>query len=248
MVAFNEAENIGPVASETITTLDASPYPYELILVDDGSTDSTLDVMRSVAKKRPGTVRIIKHLKNGGIGRAVRSGFRAARLDWLTLLPADGQVEATEILKLGSAMEQNDLVISSYAKRGAVDSPLRMVLSKGLRLLTTAATGVSDDLGSIYLFRGELLDSTPLTSTSFFVNLELPLRLIISGHPYVHRLIDVKARRSGESKVVKSSVVKRIAKELFAFRIALWKERLKPGKPFALADCDWAFEELEPND
>lgn len=244
MVAFNEAENIGPVARETLTTLDAGPYPYELILVDDGSTDSTLDVMRQIRQDAQATVRVITHAKNGGIGRAVRTGFRAARLDWLTLLPADGQVEATEILKLASAMKSNALVISSYAQRGAVDSPLRMVLSKGLRLLTRAATGVADDLGSIYLFRCELLQQIPLTSTSFFVNLELPLRLIIAGHSYCHLLIDVKARRSGESKVVKTRIVKQIAKELLAFRLALWRERFRSGEPFAQTQTDWEFEEL----
>ncbi|MFH1132207.1 MAG: glycosyltransferase family 2 protein [Pseudomonadota bacterium] len=244
MVAYNEAENILPVAEETLLKLRLEKFPYELIFVDDGSTDQTLARMRDLLARYPENVRLFKHEKNGGIGRAVRSGYRAARLDWVTFLPADGQVSVKETLRLAKKMPGNDLVISSYRQRQDVDSQFRMVLSKGLRLLTRLATGVADHLGSIYVFNRALLNEFPLRSNSFFVNLELPLRIIMAGRPYEHKTIEVQARRSGKSKVVKWQVISEVAIELGKFRLSLWEEQNQPAIPFLQMPQEWPVREI----
>jgi glycosyltransferase involved in cell wall biosynthesis len=243
--AYNEERNVGAVGAEILRALDRAGVDHELILVDDGSADGTLTEMMNLRATTPSRVRLVRHTKNGGIGHAVRTGFKRAKLDCVVFLPADGQVTANEALVLLGALGDNDLVISSYRQRGAVDGQLRLMLSLGLRLGTRLLSGVERHFDGITLFRRSLLGELPLQSTTFFVNLELPLRAILGGRKHAHCQIDVRPRRSGKSKVVRWRVIRAVGSELLRFRFDLLREKFE-RKPTFLADASsWPHAELE---
>jgi len=102
--ANNEAENIGPLIAEIEAALKDVP-DFEVILVNDGSTDGTSTLLRQLAAERP-WLREIKHRTACGKAAALRSGVRAARAPLIVILDADGQNDPKYIPALLAAFEQ----------------------------------------------------------------------------------------------------------------------------------------------
>ena len=86
----NEEESIGNLIDE-ITNALSEKHQHEIIVVDDGSTDNTLDVLLKIKQNLP-TLRIVKHLKNSGQSTAVRTGVQYAKSSWIATLDGDGQM------------------------------------------------------------------------------------------------------------------------------------------------------------
>ena len=86
---------------------------FEIIVVDDGSQDRSPQILEALAGRFP--LRVIRNDVNLGLGGAMRRGFDAASGDWLTYLPADGQVPATEVRKFVPYMDRYDLIIGRRA-------------------------------------------------------------------------------------------------------------------------------------
>ncbi len=86
---LNEAENIEPLLSE-ITAALRGRYPYEVIYVNDGSTDETGSVLAKLMTTVP-ELRVMQHEKRSGQSFSVRTGAKAARGVWLATLDGDGQ-------------------------------------------------------------------------------------------------------------------------------------------------------------
>ncbi len=214
MFAFNEGENVAPVMTEALDWLRQRADVYELILVDDGSSDGTAARAQEVADADP-CVRVISHPRNRGIGGALKTGFAAATLEWVTLLPADGQVPPEQLDRFLEVCEGHDLVICHYPDRfREADHFGRKVLSRGLRALTWMATGVSNRLDGAYLIRRSYLQDLPLRSETFFLNLELPIRAIRAGASVTETTLHIRPRRAGESKVLDSKRIGNVAREL----------------------------------
>src|SRR2546426_5832772 len=110
---YNEEGSIGPFLRE-LASLAGSFSRFEIIVVDDASRDGSATIIRSLAADLP--VRVITHARNLGLGAAVRTGFNAASLEWVTYLPGDGQVPAGEVRKFLPYMAAYDVIIT---RRGA---------------------------------------------------------------------------------------------------------------------------------
>jgi dolichol-phosphate mannosyltransferase len=96
--ARNEAENIAPLVAEIAGALDGK-LTYEVIYIDDGSSDDTAAAVRAVAATHP-AVRLLRHDRSCGQSAAVRSGVKAARAEWIVTLDGDGQNDPADIPRL----------------------------------------------------------------------------------------------------------------------------------------------------
>lgn len=113
--AFNEAERIGPTIKVTSEYLTAAAQSFELIVVDDGSTDSTLEVLSKLQSETP-ELRFISLPGNRGKGAAVRSGVMDAKGDLILYIDADGATPIAELSKLMDAIAVgSDIAIGSRA-------------------------------------------------------------------------------------------------------------------------------------
>jgi dolichol-phosphate mannosyltransferase len=114
-----EAENVGPLAREIAAGVGAEP-DAEIIFVDDGSSDGTVAVLTALKSEIP-ALRVIKHARNLGQSRAIRTGVRAARSNLIVTLDGDGQNDPADIPKLLALMraggDRIGLVSGIRAKR-----------------------------------------------------------------------------------------------------------------------------------
>lgn len=219
LLAYNEEQSLGPVLDDTLAYLDTRPGQHEVIVVDDGSSDGTLAVAR-VAEARDPRVRVVVHERNRGMGAGMRSGFGAARGDYVVMLPADGQVRAWEIDKLLPGLGQADIVLSIYGDDRASRGLWRVTLSRGLRLLMRALIHVSFELEGIYLFPVRALREIGLDSVraeTFFFSFELITLAIERGYTATTVVVRLHDRLAGRSKVANLRQIRRVADELLRF-------------------------------
>lgn len=232
MFAFNEEENLGPVVGEAVEALDrlvgeGRLSDWQLVLLDDGSSDGTYARICALAAETP-KILPMTHGTNRGIGAAVKTGFAATVMDYVSILPADGQVTVGELAKLIPEVEAGaDMALGYYTQRGQVDGGLRLFLSKGLRQVMRLALGTQRPMDGVYMFRRTMLRALPLKSETFFVNLELPVRAMRAGYDVRSVPVEVHARLSGSSKVLGLTRIARVGGEVLKFRANLIVEAME---------------------
>ena len=97
--AYNDAATIGPLVTEALNVLPTLTDDFEVIVVDDGSTDGTRAQLDALAESHP-EVRVIHHSRNEGYGAALRSGFSSAQKDLIFYTDGDSQYDVRELLVL----------------------------------------------------------------------------------------------------------------------------------------------------
>ena len=215
--AYNEGENVVPVLQELCAWLDHHEPSHEVIFVDDGSRDDTAEqARRALAGRR---AQVLSHPRNGGIGAALKTGVRGASANWVTFMPADGQIEPEAIATLRSAAAAGDVdvVFSVYDDRR--DGLDRKLLSLGVRALIALVHQVVMRSDGPYLFRRTLFDPEQLVPDTFFLNFEFPIRVVSAGLPHRTVTIRCRPRRAGASKSAQLSRVVGVARDLVGLRV-----------------------------
>lgn len=163
---FNEAENIPPLLTELQQAIGALNVDAEVIVIDDGSRDSTLAILRSFAAGWT-AVRVVALAENGGQAIALWRGFEQVRGTWVATLDGDGQNPPLELVKMWGLRDTADMLVG--ARQGRQDSLARRLMSRianGVRR-TLLRDGVSDSGCALRLFRREVLGSLPPFKTLY---------------------------------------------------------------------------------
>jgi dolichol-phosphate mannosyltransferase len=177
----NEAENVDPLVREIHAAM--SPRDYEMIFIDDGSTDDTGAILTKLKAEFP-ALRVLRHSFRSGQSAAVASGVRAARAPWIATLDGDGQNDPADIPKLiaerDSANGRGVLLFMGNRKASRKDTAFR-------KLQSAIANGVRSGL---------LGDGTPDTGCgiklfSRDVFMELP------RFDHMHRFLPALFQRHG---------------------------------------------------
>ena len=133
--AYNEREGIGKTLREIKGIVDNLDIRNEFIVVDDGSTDGTLEVLGSIEG-----IRVIRHERNIGYGAAIKRGMEEARYEWIGITDADGTYPNERIPELVSAMGENDMVVGARVMKGVripwVRKPAKWILTQLANYLT----------------------------------------------------------------------------------------------------------------
>lgn len=116
--AYNEEENIKNTVSKAKEVLEKIVDKWEIIIINDGSTDKTGEIADSL-KKTDSRIKVITHSLNQGYGAALKDGFYNSRYPWIAFTDPDGQFDFSEITKFLEVQKekQADLVIGYYLKR-----------------------------------------------------------------------------------------------------------------------------------
>jgi dolichol-phosphate mannosyltransferase len=182
----NEVDNVGPLAREIVAAL--AGREFEIIFVDDGSTDDTAAAVRDLRQEIP-EVRLLRHSFRSGQSAAVCSGVRYARAEWIATLDGDGQNDPADIPKLFEVRHSAELVMGNRVQRR--DTWLRHVQSR-------VANGV----------RGRLLgDGTPDTGCGIKV-MRRDVFIDLPRFDHMHRFLPALFLRAG-ARVVSVPVAHR---------------------------------------
>jgi len=222
MAAYNEEDALPACVAQTLAFLRAHVADPELIIVDDGSRDGTPALIDALAAESPEVVAV--HLaQNSGMGAALLAGFAQATKTWVTIMPADGQIDAHDLLEFFAVAEDADLITSLYRNRKY--SIGRKILSLGLRSLTTVIVGTRARTEGIYLVRRAVLETLGARSHSFLLNLEIPIRAKRGGFRVKSVFMNVHDRTAGHSKATSTRRIVQTFQELFRLRLQMGRER-----------------------
>jgi len=213
--AYNERENLPRVIGDALAFARTSCRACEVLVVDDGSSDGSDEALRALAAP---ALRVIRHDKNAGLSAALRTGFYGAANDFVTWIPADGQIPLAELGKILDVWRDQDLVLSTYRRRG--DGVARALMSRGLRLLLRATTGLRDRLEGVYLFRRALLGEIDLVAarSAGAIGFELAVKARHLGKSITSTEIECAPRLSDQSKVANARNVAQSFAELWRIR------------------------------
>jgi glycosyltransferase involved in cell wall biosynthesis len=200
LMAYNEVGSLDAVAREIHDALDRQGCPYELLIVDDGSTDGSGTLADRLGQELAGT-RVVHHQHNRGLGAVYRTGFAEARGDLVTFFPADGQFPAGIIGQYLAAIDGADMILGTLPERR--DALVARALSLAERLLLRGLFGHFPRFQGIVMFRRALLDGMVLASRGrgWTVLMELILRAERQGARIKNLPITLRPRASGRSKV-----------------------------------------------
>jgi len=180
---LNEAGNIDRLLTELTAALSESPYEYEIVVVDDGSTDGTVEKVRHWTRQ-DARIHVFSRVGERGLAGAVLYGWSQSGANLLGVIDADLQHPPELLRELLKEAENADIVIASrYARTNGVKgwNPLRAALS---RLSTLAAAplinkknlGVTDPMSGFFVIHRRCIEGLAFQTTGFKLLLEILVR------------------------------------------------------------------------
>lgn len=199
--AYNEEGNIREAVRAVARVLSRLSLPYEIIVVDDGSSDGTRAIARFLVGTHP-NLRVTANAVNRGFGFSFMKGVRLARGTYVTVFPSDNEMAASSFLTLVQARSRADL-ITSYPDSPQMRTPLRRVLSSLFTIGMNRTFGLS-----LRYFNGPVVCRTaaigalPIVSDRYTIFAEIIVRLVSAGFRYQEVPFVYVPRRHGRSKAV----------------------------------------------
>ncbi|MDZ4674078.1 MAG: glycosyltransferase family 2 protein [Gemmatimonadota bacterium] len=237
--AYNEAGGVGPTITRLFGAFQASGYRLQVVAVDNGSSDGTAEVLQRLQASHPDLI-IHRVPINRGYGNGILEGIPHATAPWVGMIPADGQVDAEDVVRLyESAQSTEGQIVAKVRRRFRVDGFRRKVVSivyNGLVLMLWPTLGTLDVNGTPKLLRREALLAMGLTSRNWFLDPEM----MIKAHYMGLRVFEVNAfarmRGTGISHV-RAETCWEFFTELLRYRFlgALTVWRREVGRPYRAA-------------
>ncbi len=211
--ALNEERNIRGTVDRLIDALSLTIEDYEIIVIDDGSSDNTGGVAEEIARENA-NVRLIRNASNRGLGYCYGEGYRSATKDFFVYIPGDNTWPARSLIELFGNIGRAD-VITSYASNPEV-RPF------GRRWISRFYTATINLLFSRHLhyFNGltvypvEFLKREPATTFGFGFQAEVLLKALATGLSYIEIPLPIDERTSGRSKAVNARNIVSVATTL----------------------------------
>jgi dolichol-phosphate mannosyltransferase len=204
---FNEEGSIAQTVTAATAALRAEGVEYEIVCVDDASSDDTAAIIKEVAAEDPGVRYVRSHYRNG-FGFAVRAGLETFTGDAVAIMMADGSDSPEDLVAYYRLlMAGYDCAFGSRFMTGShvSDYPrfkfvLNRLVNLGIRLLF--GHGYNDTTNAFKAYRREVIDNIqPLLSHHFNLTVELPLKAVVRGHSYAITPISWRNRQTGLSQL-----------------------------------------------
>lgn len=173
--AYNEERNITKALSNSYKYLKSRYKSFEIIVVNDGSLDDTVRLVKDFAKKH-GSVRLINHGHNLGYGSALRSGFMSAKGDLVFYTDSDNQYDIAELDNLKELIKKYDIVAGYRTKHS--DPTTRILISYVYNLLIMMLLGleIKDVDCSFKLYKKKVFDSIELKCKTGLIDAEVLIK------------------------------------------------------------------------
>ena len=215
--AFNEEANVEGAIAEATTAAEQLVSDHEIVVVDDGSTDSTAARVRRMGEGDP-RIRLVQHDRNRGYGEALRSGFLSSRLDFVFFTDADLQFDMGELALLLPYVGTVDVVAGYRINRR--DTLTRRINARAWNWLVRVLfyVPVRDIDCAFKLFDRRALREVDIESVGAMVNTELMVKLGRSGASVVEVGVHHRPRQAGEARGASLRVIVTALREILRMR------------------------------
>ena len=212
---YNEETTIGPVLDEVVGVLDGLTLPYEILVVDDGSTDNTADVLGQASRRHP-SVRVLTLAPNYGQSAAVGAGFNACRGRAAVLMDGDGQNDPHDIPALLDALDHCDACCGyRRVRRDSAGKRLGSRIANRIRQ-SVLHDGIMDTGCSLKAVKSEFIRDLPM----YFRGMHrfLPALWLMRGAKVSQMAVNHRPRAGGQSKYTNWGRLKETWWDLWAVR------------------------------
>jgi glycosyltransferase involved in cell wall biosynthesis len=217
----NEVDNLRWLLPHVAEVMAGLAERWEVVLVDDGSTDGGGDVARALASELGMDLQVVRHAQKSGYGVTVADGLRATRLEYSAFMDADGQFEVADFARLIPLLRDADLVGGWREERN--DPAYRSLVSGVFNMLLRLLYGlrVRDVDCAMKVMRTTFLRSIDIESRSALINAELYIKARRLGLGVAQVGVPHHPRQWGVRSGARPRAVARAIKELVLFRIRL---------------------------
>ena len=214
---YDEQENVGRTIEKALAVLEKLGADFEVIIIDDGSTDDTGRIADDIAG-RDNRVRVVHHQHNLGYGATLQSGFKAATKELVFYTDGDGQFDIDEMPPLLKLMEQHDIVTCYRLNRR--DSVIRKINGWCWTKLVCLLFGlkIRDIDCAFKLYKRDIFDNIKLSSTGALIDTEILARAARKGYSMTQEGVHHYPRTAGMQSGANMRVILRAFKELLVLR------------------------------
>jgi len=195
--AYNEEKNIKKIIELTISSLDG--FDYEIVVVDDGSKDRTVSILKELMKKYE-MIRLVKHSVNKGYADALRTGFNSCNGKYITFIDADLQNHPADIPRLFKWVDKGYDIVIGWRKNRQ-DNLTRLIISRSWNALCHLLFNIPfpDINGKPKLFKAEILKDIKIETKQWVIDLELVHKALRRGYKGMQVPVKHSIRKGTES-------------------------------------------------
>ncbi len=220
--ALNEGDNIAATLDDCVATLQRVAGDYEVIVVDNDSTDDTADIVRQLQAENE-RIQLI-HQPVRGYGSAIWTGLKAARMEIVGWRDSDSQYRTTDIVPMLQALDTHDVVVGHRVQRQ--DPSHRLLFALLWNLLNRILFGfVAHDMDcGCKIFRRAVVDTLDVKATGAVFNIEFLVQAKRAGFRVGEVSISHQPRHAGENTGGSARVILRALREVLRLRWRLLRE------------------------
>ena len=221
VLAYNEEEGLEDVVQRVMDVGDSADWTYEVVIVDDCSTDRTPQIADKLVLDHE-TVRCVHHSANMGSGGAIKSGVDAAWGERIIYVPADGQFDVKELIRFMKAAELADIVIGARLERSDYTT-FRLISSHTFLWMVRLLFGTTfRDVNWVHLWHRKVFEECRPNSEGVFLLEEIIVRATRNKFSFVEIESDYHPRQGGKATGDSPMTILRTIKDMLATRWELW--------------------------
>jgi len=215
--AYNEEDNIELCVTRAQDALKVMLKSFEIIIVNDGSVDSTGRISKMLQDKYS-NIKVVSKKKNEGYGYAIRDGIKSATCDLVFFSDSDMQFDIRNLENLLEHADNHDIVVGYRKKR--LDPLKRKFFSTGYNTLVRILFGISfKDINCAFkLFHRRIFDKIKIESQNYVVNAEILTKARILGFTVKEVGVSHFPRNKGKSKIKFNDTQKTIKEVIKLYR------------------------------
>jgi len=229
--ALNEEDNLAGAVTTVLDAIGDQFTDYELLIFDDGSSDSTGQIAEELAAKNS-RIRVVHNHRNLGLGCNYTNGVELARMEYVAWFPGDNEVPDQAVRAILGAIGSAEIVVP-YISNPHVRSWGRRLISRSFVHLLNLLFGLRlRYFNGPSVYSRKLLSSVPIQSSGFACFASILIRLILSGHSYVEIPIPTGIRQHGRTKAFR---LKNLISIFSTIAGLFWDVHVRDRRKYAVA-------------